>query len=210
MSESEAVIRAEQQLRAIVSKRDRAVARSEQLSDARKQIGFAVFADGDSKARKQLDALNAEGATLAGELEALEAAISEAQRRLELAKQAAAEIENKAQATKLRTVLESAAARAVEVDALFASAVTELGELFKDIRQFHQLGETFPTDEQWSVNTLLALKTILMQMPPSVARAFEFLAPNQRRTFASIMDHMAGPIEARVKQRLSETEQKAA
>jgi hypothetical protein len=42
-----------------------------------KKIG--LDADGDPKARKQLDALNAEFTTLAGEIESIKGAIAEAQ-----------------------------------------------------------------------------------------------------------------------------------
>jgi hypothetical protein len=69
MSDSESVIRAQQQLRDLEQRWQKLSARADKIAEERKGIGFRVFADGDAKARKQLDALNAEGATLSGELE---------------------------------------------------------------------------------------------------------------------------------------------
>jgi hypothetical protein len=105
MSVSETITRAEQQLRDIVAKRDKAAARAEQLAEQRKKLGFAVFGDGDGKARKQLDALNLEGATLAGEIQALEAAVVEANSRLADAKAAQSRVVDEGRA---REVLELA------------------------------------------------------------------------------------------------------
>jgi hypothetical protein len=71
-------------LRDLIQKRDKLAARAEQISDARKAIGYATFVDGDKAARKKLDALNVESGTIAGELEALSAAIAEGRRSLRL------------------------------------------------------------------------------------------------------------------------------
>jgi hypothetical protein len=210
MSEVETVTRAEQTLRDLEQKRVKLSARADQISEARKAVGYAAYAEHDKTAKQKLAVLNAEANTLSGELEAITAALTEATARLNAAKASVAAAEDRAKAGKLRTVLESAAARAVEIDAILSSAVAELSELFTDIRQFRALGEQFPTDEQFKVNTLLAIKSFLMQLPPLVARDFEFLPPNQRRTFTSIFQHMIGPIEQRIKARLGEAEQEAA
>ena len=70
---------AEKTLAALTDKRDRAVARTEAIADERRSIGFAVHADGDPKARKRLDQLNIDAATITSELAGIDAAIAEAQ-----------------------------------------------------------------------------------------------------------------------------------
>jgi hypothetical protein len=203
----ETITRASQIVADIQQKIAAAEGRREKISIERQNLGFAVHVDNSKSARSALDALNKESIALAGELESLTGALEVATQKLESAKAQAAAAEDRAKAGKLRAVLECAAARAVEVDAILSSAAAELGELFKDIREFHALGEQFPTDEQMAVNARLAIKTFLMQLPIYVAKDFEFLAPNQRRTFTSIFQHMIGPIEQRIKQRLlAETE----
>lgn len=73
---------AESIVTSLQQKRTGIVARVAEISHERANIGFAVHADADPKARKRLDALNAEAAHIDGDLQSLDAAISEAQRRL--------------------------------------------------------------------------------------------------------------------------------
>jgi hypothetical protein len=83
-----AVSRAEQIVADLQRKRSVAAARVEEIAIARKKLGFAVHATDDKAARQQLDKLNAEDATLAGEIQSLDGALTEAARLLAAARQA--------------------------------------------------------------------------------------------------------------------------
>ena len=75
-------------------------------SDAaeRESIGYAVFAEQDQKSRKKLDALNSESITLAGDTEALQAALTEANKRLLAAQNAKSVEEDRADAMEARRI----------------------------------------------------------------------------------------------------------
>jgi hypothetical protein len=85
-----AVTVAEQTVAGIQTKRAAAMARVEAIADARRKLGFAVHASGDRDARAQLGKLNAEDASLAGELQSLDGALAEAERLLAVAREALA------------------------------------------------------------------------------------------------------------------------
>jgi hypothetical protein len=85
-----AVASAEQVVVDLQNKRAAAAARVEAIAATRKKLGFAVHAGGDKDARAQLDKLNLEDATLAGEMQSLDGALIEAGHRLKVAQQAVA------------------------------------------------------------------------------------------------------------------------
>jgi hypothetical protein len=76
-----AVTTAEQVITNLQTKRAAALARAEEITASRRQIGFRVHAGGDKDARAQLDKLNLEDATLAGEVQSLDGALVEADNR---------------------------------------------------------------------------------------------------------------------------------
>jgi hypothetical protein len=83
---STAIDTAAETLGRLQQKRAGFVARVAEISHERQAIGFAVHSDGDPKARKRLDALYHEAVSVDGELLSLDAAITEAQRRLTAAR----------------------------------------------------------------------------------------------------------------------------
>jgi hypothetical protein len=85
-----AVTVAEQVIANLRTKQSKASARVEEIAAARKKLGFAVHATGDKDARTRLDKLNLEDAALAGELQSLDGALTEADQRLRQAQRAQA------------------------------------------------------------------------------------------------------------------------
>jgi len=83
-----AIITAEQVFADLQRKRATAAARQEEIATTRKRLGFAVHASNEKEARAQLNQLNSEDATLAGEVQSLDGALIEAEQRLTYAKQA--------------------------------------------------------------------------------------------------------------------------
>jgi multidrug resistance efflux pump len=106
----------ERTLSGLTAKRDHIAARIQEIAAERKALGFKVHAEADPKARKHLDALNAEGATIAGELESVTAAISEAQSRVAAARAAEAQAAAVANAKVVRELLGSFREAGEELD----------------------------------------------------------------------------------------------
>jgi chromosome segregation ATPase len=168
-------------IRELEAKHAAAVARAQEIAEQRKTIGFRVHADGDAKAREQLEALNADAAALAGETESLTGAIAEATRRLVAARQAAAREEDRKAALALREVAGKIGDRMRRADKYFAAAIEELNSASCELTEIHRLGSEFPTSIQVAVNASLALKSYLMQLPAPWQRDFvEHLAPHLR------------------------------
>jgi hypothetical protein len=92
-----AVTVAEQTVATIQRKRSVATARVEEIAISRKRLGFAVHAANDMDARAQLDNLNTEDVSLAGELQSLDGALAEAERLLAVARDALARDQRRAE-----------------------------------------------------------------------------------------------------------------
>jgi DNA repair exonuclease SbcCD ATPase subunit len=206
---SEALIRAQQQLRDLEQRQQKMAATTAKLAEARKQIGFAVFADGDAKARKKLDALNVEGGQLAGELEAIEAAIVEAQRRVQLAKQAGDRAADHAKAQELLLLAAS-----------FDDQVTKLGEAADALvlacstlamlhAKAYSLGAGRPTEQQLKIMLGRIVTTTVMRAGLQQQIGTEFLAPADRKT-ADALRQYADVIRAAASARLGDENREAA
>jgi hypothetical protein len=105
-------------------KKDRVAQRSTAISAERQSLGFDVHANDDKAARAKLDKLNAEAATLAGELESIRGALVEADKRLVAAQQVAANEAAKANAAEIRKLLAVFATVARDMDEALADFAT--------------------------------------------------------------------------------------
>jgi predicted RNase H-like nuclease (RuvC/YqgF family) len=188
MTEVEAV---EKIIRDLTEKRARVAARTQEIAGERNPLAIAVYVDGDQKARKRLDALNAEAATISSELEGLDAAIAEANARLTAAQRVAAEHEARANATELLSLCRALSAHGARLDDVMSSLRKE-AEAFRDtLNEIHARGCNFPSYALADVNARAALLTALMSTPWKI----EHLAPGQRRTFGEIIDGWVSRIE---------------
>jgi hypothetical protein len=180
--------KAEQTLATLEAKRAAAEARAVEIAEARKALGFRVHADGDAKARAKLDKLNAESATLAGEIESLDGAIAEATTRVRQAQAAEAQVQARETARKLLKMADAVVGYAQSLDdanAIRVEASRALADELMQMRSLAQeLGMFVPSHEQLFAMGSRADQTATMQTP--WAREIgEHLPPNQRR------DHMS-------------------
>jgi DNA repair exonuclease SbcCD ATPase subunit len=160
-----------------------ASARAVELQTERRKLSFDANT-GDDSARKRLDKLNAQSATIDLEIENMRSAIEEARRRLADAQRAegvALLAKNAAEATKLADAIAEHGQRA---DAAFATAAAELEALKTKIDELHRLGVTYPRAEQFAVLGGLALMTAVTTLPLKVDRSH--LAPRERQTFTEL------------------------
>jgi hypothetical protein len=198
---------AERTVATLTDKRDRAALRVQQIAEERKAIGFAVHVHGDSKARTKLDKLNVEGATIAGELESVNAALAEAQSRLEAARLAEARKADKRAALALRKSFARFVALSEQMDQVLGAVVTISAEMNAAIAEIHACGHGAPSGQQWLSYGERAMHTQLVRTP--WARSFQPLGHNERRTFAALAhDWQAGALRS-IEQRLGEQKESA-
>jgi hypothetical protein len=185
--------KAEATLSALQAKRDAAAARAEAIGRERESLGYAVFADDDQTARKELDALNAEGATVAGNLEALDAAIAKATEKVVAAKAAAAKAVDRQRALALRGHVREFVECGKQADAALAMLIAATHGMRESLNQIHGAGSDFPSHQQLLSLGEHALGTALMQT--IFARAFEHLPQSSRRSFSELFAGWASMIE---------------
>jgi hypothetical protein len=187
------VMKAEQTLAALQAKRAAAEARAAEIAEARKVLGFKVHAAGDSKARAKLDKLNVESATHASELASLDAAIETAQRGIAEAEAAEARAGRRAAATALRAEIRYLRAAGQGFDNALEAVVAASDTLRGVLDKVHELGFSHPNHAQLLSMQERALKTMLMHTP--AARAFEHLAPGERRNMRDAINAWAEMLE---------------
>jgi hypothetical protein len=207
IEQTESVVRAGQVLRQLESHRVSLQAKADSISAARKEIGYRAFADGDKSARKRLDEMNLESATISGSLEAVEAAIQEAESRFNLAKADAAKAADQEKAKKLDVVVKRAVERAHKVDEFLEKAIAEANALNRDIAEMRQFGAEI-SHAMLLTNVDLALRSALMGFPGSWARDFGVVAPAMRRSFGQFFVAMTSGIERDICRRLGEAQDK--
>jgi predicted RNase H-like nuclease (RuvC/YqgF family) len=166
---------------ALCARQDKLTHRASEISEERKALGYEAYANEDTKARSKLDALNHESATLAGELEALNAAIDEAQRRFDAATQAEATATERERARELKKICSQFLALAQQADEQATAFMTTCQELEK-VGAMNAQGLP-PTGQQRLSYFSRAVFTSLMGCPWRRTGDFPHLPHNERRTF---------------------------
>jgi archaellum component FlaC len=190
MSTSETILTtvtaAEETLSRLQTKRGTIVARVKAISEQRKQLGFSVHVGDDKQARKQLDELNREATTIDGELESLDAAIGEGQRRLEAAQRELARREDFENAKRIKKTF----AHLVKLAQAADEHLTAFGEISsairRDVQELHSFGQAMPTDQQMQTFCALATSSVLMFLPWARQMEARHLAPSERRNFSRL------------------------
>ncbi|SFK83497.1 hypothetical protein [Methylocapsa palsarum] len=168
-------------------------------------VSFAAHCD-DAGARKTLDALNAKASSASLEIRSLEAAVSEAKRRVDLATAADADAADCEKARQALALLNDFAKRGDELQRALERFVAKYNDLAGDFRQLEKLGYAPTSYPLIKVNMAAATKTALMHTDVSVAH----LAPHARRDFQSVIDGWASHVRARASARLKQITSKAA
>jgi hypothetical protein len=156
-----------------------------ELSEERNKIAFSAHVEADPKARKRLDQINTEITTMSSEQASIEAALVEASNRLVAATRDGNLAEDRKQAEELRIVVSKWVECGLIIDDCFTDMNTAAADMKTLLATMHQLGAKTPSHEQVRVLGALALKTALQTTP--WAKEFESIAPNQRRTFQTLV-----------------------
>jgi hypothetical protein len=168
--------RAEQIVADLQRKRSAAAARVEEIAIARGRLGFAVHATDDKAARAQLDKLNAEDTSLAGELQSLDGALTEATRLLAAARQAAARDARRAEIAEGR-------ARLKEFRELGPFLDRSVSNLQRGLQTLRQNAAAVGKDHR-HIFTLHRVLAVAFSGTP-FKEAFPVPDSNDRRSFAS-------------------------
>jgi hypothetical protein len=203
------VVDAEQTLKQLEDRRRALIERGQEIAETRKRISFAALADGDQKAKRALDDLNAEAVAHGATLESVLAAIAEAEQRVAVARRAEAAEAERANANAIKQVVAELVEHAGVADDALHDLILAASNLRDCLNKLHALGSDYPSHALADVNFTLALKTALMQLPNTWKRDFvEHLAPGHRRqSFAALCQEYARRIEANVVPHLGEAEQ---
>jgi hypothetical protein len=160
---------------------------------------------GDSEARKELDRLNDQRNGKLGEIADLEAAVSEARRRMGEAK-AAASLEAAAErARKAEQILAKMAARGRAIDEAIATYCREFEAISEDVSALMALGCPVPTRDLVRVNLRNAHDSATMMLD----KTSRPVPPRARRTFSELLQGWTKPGFAWVAARVNNTAQAA-
>jgi hypothetical protein len=163
-------------------KLERAQAELPAIDAERAKHAFAA-ATGSEPAKRALDKLNRRKVEIIVEIETLEAALVEANRRGEAAQRDAQLAEQSVNAERALQIGAGLLDRARKLDEALAVVVAESKAIEADIRELnHRLGCKNPHEYQFASLGTRAFKAALMFSPLKL----EHLAPNQRRTFTEL------------------------
>ena len=195
----------EQQSESVVEQAERVVAelndrrrvlldRKIEIDETRRRLSYSAVAEKDEKAVKALAALAVEANKHTHELESLMAAAAEAEDRLRQAHVAQEQAAERVRLVSLRAAL----AEFVEAGEFLSEALEAISDegkaVFDAAKKMRELGCQFPTSAQIQVLGLAAVQTALMTSP--WAKAFPFLAPRDRKFWATLVREWASRIEA--------------
>ena len=113
----------------LMRKRDKTTEHWKNLTAERSAISYAALAEGNEKAKRRLEQINADGAKVNAELESIDAAIRVAKEKVGQAEQVEQRAEAKANALKLRDQYKRFVKLADVADEHLRSFVAAAGEL---------------------------------------------------------------------------------
>jgi hypothetical protein len=167
-------------------KLSQAKVRQTAISSERRAVAFAAHM-GSADDRTRLDQLNQEGAILSGEIEGIEAAISDIQTRIA---NASADAAIQAERQKRREVAQLAGelrGHAAKIDELWRQSIAEYMVLQAKLEKIAQSGVARPSLFQVQTACRRALIAAFLGSPLRL----ELLAPGGRHTVAALVDAWA-------------------
>ncbi len=160
-----------------------------ELDEAIYRVSFDVHAAGDKKAcdkaRNNLEKFQTERRDLASEIDSVEAAITETNRRLDAARAAEISAADRQTAKQIAALNTEFAEQLRDADAAAADMISSVLNAQELLTQMRELGIAAPIDRLFLLNVTVAIKTALQLLPrPYVNEiGFDWVAPNQRKEF---------------------------
>jgi chromosome segregation ATPase len=191
----ETVEAAEAAIRGLEDKHAALVERGKQLEQIRASNAYAALANGDSKARQRLDALNRETAEHGSELASAQAALRTAHQRLAEAQERDTKATAREKAQKLREAVQEFLEIAGDLDEAIGDVATLGHRLNNAWREMQLLGAKVPTHSQMESLGGRAVAAAITGMPWSRLFSPPPISPHERHSFAELATGWAGQIE---------------
>jgi hypothetical protein len=161
------------------------------ISSERRTVALAAHM-GSADDRTRLDQLNQEGTILSGEIEGLEAAITDAQSRIANARADAAIEAERQKRREIAQVADQLRGHAAKIDELWRASIAEYLVLQAKLEKIAQSGVGRPSRFQVQTACRRALIAAFIGSPLRL----ELLAPGGRHTVANLVAAWAGNAEA--------------
>jgi hypothetical protein len=190
----------------LLDQREQLTGNAGRLIEQRRKLSYAALAARDKAAQDKLRKINDEALSYETQLQSIDAAVDEARQRLAQAEQAAALATDHANAARLREKLEKFLEQGLLVDDALWDLARAVNLMIGLLNDMHRLGQAAPTSDQFRVNAVMAIKTMLQELPQTWVRDFEFarLAPGQKKKFKDVCADWHAMIEAGVSARFGE------
>jgi hypothetical protein len=205
VEQQQTVEKAERVIRDLEAKRVELVQRGIEIAESRKRLSFAAIADGDPKAKKELERLDSEAARHTLDLENILAALMTADARVQQARQREAEEQDRAAAREAAKVLDELVSHGEVLDDALADAGAAGTNLRDCLNRLHNLGINHPSHEMLHTIGHRAIRTAMTRSIWS--RYFEAIAPKDRVSFAAVVASWRENLLADINRRLGEGEQ---
>lgn len=186
----------------LLDQRDQLVGRIAKLTADRQGISYAAHT-GNKDAKDRLRKLNDQTVINNIELETIDAAIAEANQRLDAAKSAEAQAAEVADAQALQVKLAKFKELGEVLDDCFVDFRTAALEMKQVVDDIHRLGCAIPDNQLYKVNCDLAFKTAV-QGTPFWNQDFPAMRSHERKTFRSLVVSWGSSIEAHINAKLGE------
>ena len=178
------------------------------LQKQQQEVSYAART-GDKSARTKLEKVNLEISTNDNEIKIIGSALIEAKSRLGSAEHVEAIAADRAKALKIQELKVAYIERLEIADEACEDIAKALTENKILLSEMHRLGFTALSHDLVRINSVLALKTMLMGCPWDV-QEFEapphFLAPGERKTFKWLAEQWGAAIERQIADRLPKKE----
>jgi len=188
-------------------KREAIVARGRELSDERSAIALDAHS-GNSRASKRLMEVNAALALHASEIEGIDAAIAEAEKRRVAAQAAEAQAADRQKAAEAQKLAHELAECFPYLDRHLTEAARALVAIHDGIAKLHAAGFAFPSDAQLRLGLTTVLQSWAHGLPRSLhdhlRDGFEFLAPGRRQSASEYWAAISPSLNNQITQRLPE------
>jgi hypothetical protein len=194
-------------LKQLEAKRAKLVERGAELPELRRGAAYLAHVQQDAQARRALDKVNAELAIYASELASIDDAIAAAKNKVAIARAFEDAAADRARAQAALELLGAFKAAGHELDDAMRTVAQTSKLLGSLLSQLHAAGIRTPSHEQLDVLGNQALAAAIMATPWH--RHYRVLAPNERKTFRSLIDGWVTAAEPRLRAQLGEQDEAA-
>ena len=203
--------KAEKDLNNLEEQREALFHRTKTLSKEREAVAHAALVAEDKASKAKLKEINLETLTLGTNIESVEAALTVARTNLATAKATAAGAADREKAEQIAALNSQFKEQLEDADEAFSDAISSVLSARDLLMKMHTLGVAAPTDQQFRINAVACIKTVIQMLPGPYINDFEFmrLSPSQKKSFKSLAESWGPTISNQIAARLPQKENAA-